>query len=172
MWFPTAVASTNAMQLFGSRFEAERGSEWYLQSGAAATVKALSLGTLLFSRLLASNHVRLTTDPAAAAQQTIVLFEAFVVGGFKQPPPHGVGAANTNEWDAFCAGLAWGSLHSAIAVPESVSPTRLHFSGGSSRRAASVWRMLAGTVETFPKIEGPSDCEVVALASKETRTAG
>lgn len=164
MWFPVVHESTAPMQLFGPRFDAERGSEWYLQSGAAATMKALSLGTLLFSRLLALNSARLTTSPESAARQTIVLFEAFVVGAFKQELPAELNRV-PNEWDALCASLAWGALHAARSVPSGLAARRLHSVGSNSKPVASVWSMLASTVAAFPQVEGPLDCEVIALGN-------
>ncbi len=52
MWQPTPRRlPEGAFDLFPLRFEQESGYWWYLQSGASATVRALSLGRLLFSLL-------------------------------------------------------------------------------------------------------------------------
>ena len=71
-------------------------------------VKALSLGIMLLSAVGADNPaVRLTTRPDCTAQNTIVLFEAFVTKEFKLGQYRASGITK-DEWDAFLASLTWG----------------------------------------------------------------
>ena len=170
MWFPSERSHRPNLQMFSPRFGAERGTEWYLQSGAAATLKAIGLGMLLFTLLLERQpKLNLTTDPKSAGRNLLVVYEAFVVGSFKIPLPVKAGRA-ANEWDAFTAGLAWGALNCGFLVPRLVGAQELHVPGSFRGDAVSVWQMIAASVPTKPEISGPADCQVVGLA--EVAAAG
>lgn len=80
MWFPIRREECANLELFKPRFDAEKGRGWYLQSGAAATVKAISIAAMLVGLLTSKQpEVRLTTNPSSAADRTIVLYEAVSV---------------------------------------------------------------------------------------------
>ena len=161
MWIPLTSAHGPDLSLFEARFDAEEDHRWYVQAGAAASLKAMVLGDLLF-RLLGSHlggKVGLTTSLKGWEQGTIVLYEAFVAGSHKVT---GAPAAEEapDEWDAFVAALAWGHFHSDFELPNGYRAVRLHEAGDRDpREVLSIWSTLrrAGTVA------GPPDCEVVAL---------
>jgi hypothetical protein len=103
MWFPIGLKQCANLQLFNPRCDDERGSECYVQSGAAATVKAISIAAMLVNLLTSKQPgVKLTTDPSSGADGAITLYEAFVVGKgeFKMPVPAvekmGAGQADAN----------------------------------------------------------------------------
>lgn len=177
MWLPIERSERNDLTLFRPRFDAEcafpterqRKSAWYLY-GAQATIKALSVGTMLFSLIRNMKlKIRLTTKPDFDSIEpgTIVLFEAFAVGSFKVPHPSGV-PRNGDEWDAFTASLAWGALHKSFRVPSGPQlPRRLHTVGTQSpEKTLSIWSIIAGNVPSITPVDGPPDCDVVGFASE------
>jgi len=83
MWLPLEHRHRPQLKLFGPRFEAERGSEWYLQSGAAATMKSMALGVLLREHLRSElGHLPTITSSAGDRSTALIVFEAYVVGPF------------------------------------------------------------------------------------------
>jgi hypothetical protein len=168
MWFPIGLGLEQCanLQLFKPRCEEERGgSEWYLQSGAAATVKAISIAAMLIGLLTTKQPgVKLTTDPSAGTDGTITLYEAFVVGEFKMPVPAKATKAK-NEWDAFTASLAWGAVNWKFDIPPSVCHKELHKAGSSLPEIASVWKIVASLVPRHPQVDGPLDCQIVGLTT-------
>ena len=168
MWFPVGCeqcASHQPFQLFKRRFHEEEKSEWYLQSGAAATVKAVSIAAMLVDLITSRQpKVKLTTDPSSVANRTIVLYEAFVAGKFKTPQPQPA-ILPENEWDAFTASLAWGAKNGYFNFPPTVEPHELHRAGSSVGRIASVWQIVANLVASKPQVEGPLDCQIVGLGN-------
>jgi hypothetical protein len=167
MWFPIGLEHRASLQLFKPRFDEERGSEWYVQSGAAATVKAVSIAAMFMDLLISKQPgIRLTTDPASAGEGTLALYEAFVVGEgkFKMRLPARATLAK-NEWDAFTASLAWGAVNWAFDIPPSVQPRELHKAGSSPRGIASVWQIVASLVSPAPRVDGPLDCQIVGLTA-------
>lgn len=168
MWFPVSRRESPALSVFGPRFDAERGSEWYLQSGAAATLKAISLGSMLLSELLARCPTRsFSTDTRAKDEQVVVLYEAFVVGPYKVRPPATVSGSAANEWDALTASLAWGALNAGFQLPSALRAVELHGRGSRQGDVISVWRVIADNLPDRRAIDGPSDCQVVALSVAE-----
>ncbi len=113
--------------------------------GAATTLKALSLGIMLFSLIRARNsNVRLTTDPGCTTPNTISLFGAFVVGDFKLPHHWRLAQQlipKDDQWDAFLASLAWGALHKSFPVP------------------ALDLKNFESNVPLLPPLDGPPDCD-------------
>lgn len=164
MWFPLENRHRPNMNLFAPRFSAEQGSEWYLQSGAAATLKAISLGTMLREHL---HEFVGTTKRATMIEEwkpgTVLLFEAFVVGKYRvNNVTAGIGV--TDEWDAFTAALAWGNLHLGFLTPIPFHGVQLHRAGARTGPCLSVWDVIFGA-ESF-SASGKSDCEVVALEKR------
>lgn len=166
MWFPISRLESAGLQLFGPRFDAERGSEWYLQSGAAATVKAISLGSMVLSQLLRNRTtVRFSTEFIENGDPAIILFEAFVVASYKVKPPAGA-AATPNHWDALTASVAWGTLNAGLDLPSNLQAVRLHRRGSFLGDVVSVWQVIADTLPLeAATISGPADCEVVGMSS-------
>jgi hypothetical protein len=162
MWLPLEHRHKPRLKLFGPRFQAEAGSEWYLQSGAAATLKAISLGVMLREHLRDCHHLKKRTTHVDFWQpDTLLLFEAFVVGPFKTL---GVKAADAapNEWDAFTAALAWGALHLSFITSPTIAPILLHRTGAREGSCLSVWDVIFG--DLLPPFGSP-DCDVVAMRS-------
>ncbi|MGB3632720.1 MAG: hypothetical protein WA982_01630, partial [Rubrobacteraceae bacterium] len=76
MWLPLEHEHSPNLSFFGPRFKEERRREWYLQAGAAATVKAISLGTMLRKHLSRRcGKVGFVTKPDPWSPKTIILFE-------------------------------------------------------------------------------------------------
>jgi hypothetical protein len=76
MWLPIRRGSLGARErLFAPRFDAEGGREWYLQSGAAASLKAIALGVMLLSAVLETHPcIRLSTAAEDASAGSIVFY--------------------------------------------------------------------------------------------------
>lgn len=164
MWLPLERQHKPHLRLFVPRFHAEKGSEWYLQSGAAATLKAISLGMMLRNYLKESpNITNRTTDINFWRPKTLLCFEAFVVGPYKCLDFQ-VASTAPNEWDAFTAALAWGALNLGFSVPASLNALRLHKPGGRHDACLSVWNII---FNEWMDSSGPPDCEVVALCKKQ-----
>lgn len=170
MWFPVWREQHPRLKLFRPRFCCEKRNGWYLQSGASATLKAISIASMLLDLLTSSQpQLKLSTDPKSSNDKTIVLYEAFVAGEFKVAAPDKVKKAN-NEWDAFIASLAWGACNSGFVTPPSLSHKKLHEAGSAGASSsprpeiASVWNFAASLVRSNPLVNGPPDCQIVALA--------
>ena len=164
MWLPIELRHRPNLRLFGPRFDAERGSEWYLQSGAAAALKSVALGILLREHLRAELDGKLPALSTAYADggKALVLFEAFVVGPFKV-----LGRDVLDETDAMVAAIAWGAVHRGFALPGEFRPVVLHKSGSRTGQCLSLW----STIFSGETVGGPPDCEVVALAEREAGLA-
>ena len=160
MWFPVELNHCSDLDLFSPRFDAERSHEWYLQSGAAATVKATCLGVLLVHELRSKldQDVRMTTNIDAWLPGTMMVYEAFVAGLYKVCGIK-VSEVSSDERDAVIAALAWKAVHAGFALPAGFRARTLHTSGKHGKEAVSVWKHIASD----GSIEGPDDCEVVAI---------
>lgn len=163
MWLPLEHRHGPNLNLFRPRFERESGLEWYLQSGAAATLKAVVLGTLLREHLheALGQSVTYSTSRDSRGDGTIVLYEAFVAGSHKVAPAAGASGA-ANEWDALTAALAWGALHCGFETPPSLEAEKLHEAGSLTGSSLSVWNLFLTDL-----VGGPPDCEVVAFAPRK-----
>ena len=169
MWLPLAFNEAPSLTLFSPRFSAEATHRWYLQSGAAATVKSISLGIPLLEMVrsrLPDREFLWTTAVAEERENSVTLFEAFVAGDYKV---QGFDVAKNapDEWDAFLAALAWGSIHAGFELPDGVEAESLHEAGTHPDPSVSVWDVVAGGTQgsRSTKVAGPSDCEVVGLRS-------
>lgn len=171
MWFPTQRAHSPSLSLFSQRFSEEKGHEWYLQAGAAATLKAISLGCLLFPQI---NGLGVRWAPSTnpdswrKGNRTLMLFEAFVAGDYKLSRPYGVPVAAANEWDAVTAAVSWFLAHGFRSHEPSMQPTNLLYKAGSSQIGGviSVWSIICGTSIPPVHVEGPLDCEIVAMRNQ------
>jgi hypothetical protein len=174
MWFPIYGEHRHSLSLFTPRFPEESGHEWYLQAGAAATLKAASLGCLLFSRLAAQDvlleQVELSTDPGSQKTPgTLVLFEAFVAGEFKLDRPSGVLESAVNEWDAATAASSWFRVRTPCSDGLPGNPVILHKGGSIRDDVISVWNIIINTVVPSSRVHGPHDCEVVGTRNNLIR---
>lgn len=111
MWTPL-VKTFDRGVLFGLRFGAEKGHEWYLQAGASAAVRATQLAYLAlaplverFGRLQMLTRFReLEAAKPSAGIPSIFVWEAFVAGHFKPKYElHVALGTNWNRIDAHCA---------------------------------------------------------------------
>lgn len=147
MWLPIAEVEQPNHCLFPPRFPAERGREWYLQSGAAATVKAIPLGKGIIPHVAQAVPPLCTTTQVAAESwhsNTLLLFEGYVAGDYKVDVPPGCVHA-PNEWDAFLAALAWGARHAGFETPDAYEPRSLYPDpAGWQGDSLSVWDVIWG----------------------------
>jgi hypothetical protein len=174
MWFPTFRQHFESMALFAPRFHRERGRAWYLQAGAAATLKACSLGVLLFNQLQQRVAItRMSTCPSdwTHSGNTLTLFEGFVTADFKIPLAQDVPRAAANEWDALVAAGAWWLTRRQTSTASLAQI--LHQGGTHPTDVLSVWRTIAAGMIDVGVPDGPPDCEVVGLElSRQNAEAG
>lgn len=173
MWIPVPREHGQNIELISHRFkEEEKGYAWYLQSGAAATLKSIVLGVQLFTMLCQklSNskekalNLRFTTDTSGSSPCKLVLFEAFVAGDYKVKPSQEIDKRAPNEWDAFTAALAWfGRETQPACIPKPHKVEVLSPLTSLPPDRISVWKMIAAQVPDCPQIEGEDACKVVAL---------
>lgn len=164
MWLPLGREHRPNFELFAPRFAKEKGHAWYLQAGAAATSKAIGLGVMVFSTLLNQcSGLACATNCAEWQGKTLMLFEAFVAGPYKIPPPASLRDA-PNEWDALVAALAWGASHARFRTPDRVRPAVLHGAGARQAECLSVWKAICDASGLPGAHAGPPDCEVVTLS--------
>jgi hypothetical protein len=159
MWLPLEHEHQPRLNLFGPRFPAEKGFEWYLQSGAAASLKAIALGVMLrehLKRSLSQCQAAATTLDGRTAGR-LVLFEAFVAGTYQVS--RFTSTTAPNEWDAFVAALAWGAIHAGLSVPPGFRAVPLHTGGTRKGPCLSIWSVIFSD----EPVAGPPDCDVVAL---------
>lgn len=166
MWFPTQREHSQSLSLFSPRFPEESGHEWYLQAGAAATLKAASLGCLLFSQVEGlSVRLEPSTEPDSwrTRNVTLILFEAFVAGAFKLDCPSKVPPTAANEWDAATAAVSWFLAHGFSSKESSGRPSTLHQAGSQKGNVISAWSIILGACVAPVSVQGPPDCEIVAI---------
>ncbi len=106
-----------------------------------------------------------STDPDSWRNQngSLILFEAFVAGHYKLARPSGVPDGGANEWDAATAALSWLLAHGAASGGASTIPTTLHKAGNQRGAVMSVWSIILGACVAPVAVQGPADCEIVAM---------
>jgi hypothetical protein len=164
MWFPVYREHAPSLKLFAPRFDAESGHAWYLQAGAAATLKAIGLGRLLASQLSSSKvRLMLSTNPDAWRSGSLTLFEAFVAGDYKFSAPEGAAGSAENEWDAAIAAVAWYTAHGPTPIDVCPEDAACHVAGSCEDDVVSVWDVVFGGCVPPVRVRGPLDCEVVGI---------
>lgn len=160
MWQPTPRRlPQGAFDLFPLRFAQESGYWWYLQSGASATVRALSIGRLLFSLLdIPRELTQFVTCPTHSA--CIELFEGFVAGQWKLPRDISK-YPNGHCWDAVTTAAAF---QIAITSGESHSVV-LHKAASHNEPLISHWKTIVGSTGLYTKY-CDTDCMVVGIDSR------
>jgi hypothetical protein len=160
MWQPTPQRlPQGAFDLFPLRFDNESGFWWYLQSGASATVRALSIGRLLFSLLdIPRELTQCVTGPTHAG--CIELFEGFVAGDWKLPRDI---AKHPNQhcWDAVTTAAAF---QIAIKSGEN-SSLILHRATSYEGSLISHWKTIVGASGLYTKY-CDTDCMIVGIDSR------
>lgn len=167
MWqpAPTEVA-TEAFQLFGPRFSEERGSEWYLQSGAAALAKAITLGRLIFSlcdfkksKVISScDH----NDPC-----DLVLYEGFVAGDWKLGPGRQNGHSD-HQWDAISTAIAYQRYLANMRGKRATDVSLLHKPHSVETPVISHWKTILESAG-MPNHLVRRDCAVVGFNWKSQK---
>lgn len=163
MWQPAPRhVPQGAFELFEPRFAEEQDYRWYLQSGAAATVKALSIGSLLFSGFTDLVQI-VSCSTTANASNRIRLFEGFVAGRWKLPHDATV-ADGEHAWDALTTAVAfhWGSS----ANNEIRSAALIHESGSCRHEVISHWRTVVEDVG-MDSSQCKTDCMIVGFDSED-----
>lgn len=162
MWQPTPRRlPPGAFDLFPLRFAQEAGYWWYLQSGASATVRALSIGRLLFSLLdIPRELTQFATLPTRSSG--IELFEGFVAGDWKLPRDI---AKHPNQhcWDAVTTAAAF---QLAIKGSESKSFI-LHNAGSYESSLIPHWKTIVGSAGLYTKY-CDTDCMIVGIDSRSS----
>ncbi|MDA7918244.1 hypothetical protein N9B20_01145 [Mariniblastus sp.] len=161
MWQPSPdEIPQGEFSLFEPRFACERGCEWYLQSGASATVKAISIGKLLLS--LANLGEKTTFSTYVSQSSDIVLFEGFVVGDWKLP-----GAEEFSEgahaWDALTTAAAF---HYSQGSEKQAGLAVIHDWGSIKEPVVSHWKTIVQEAG-LSGIHCDKDCAVVGFNSKD-----
>ena len=92
MWTPAPSVLPDEGNLFDLRFKPQEvGYGWYMQSGAAATMKALTLGKILISQLVRLGfRPQFITERKPPSPGQLCLFEAFVTGTYRTPPAQSI----------------------------------------------------------------------------------
>ena len=174
MWFPIPHNLGSGENLFEPRFEEEADFRWYLQSGAAASIKSIALGRMLFWHIREKlgiehpNGVKHATDLACRilpahewiesgdGHGEITLFEAFVAGKYKKNYRFGdIEKAHDDKKDACIGALAWIAASQGRVVAQE---KQLHRAGTADAPVHSLWGQITQTA-----MGGPPDCDVVAL---------
>lgn len=160
MWQPASHRlPAGQFDLFPLRFEQESGYWWYLQSGASATVRALSIGRLLFSLL---NIPRELTQFATCATSSacIELFEGFAAGNWKLP----------RDVSRYPNGHCWDAITTAAAYQFAIRPSEsksvvLHHDSSYSEPLISHWKTIVGSAGLYTRY-CDTDCMVVGMDSR------
>ncbi len=162
MWIPAPVELPEAGRLFRARCTQEAGREWYLQSGAAATVKALTFAKIIFTRLRAQfPNLHLSTSPAVPPKDTLTLFEGFVTGEvYKPDPPEGIDRGD--RWDALCTALAYAKMVVGAELPPGYDADTLLPQAAGNPESYSIW-MFAALAAGFDGRALADTCTVVGL---------
>jgi hypothetical protein len=176
MWIPIEFEQTKSWKLFRPRFDQEKGHGWYLQGGAAATLKAIGLGFLLFNALRRKDVTDfcLSTSPelnnTGAEVKLITVYEAFVTGDYKIALPPSSSENVSDMWDAYIAAAAWFWIH--VQQMENWRSSTLHGAGSCKKRGQqviSIWEVIANAMTPKIEIKGCPDCEVVGVCHKDVK---
>ncbi len=159
MWQPTPSRLPDGIfDLFPLRFEQESGYWWYMQSGASATVRALSIGRLLFSLLdIPRELTQCVTGPTHSA--CIELFEGFVAGEGRWKLPRNISRyPNEHCWDAVTTAAAF---QMAIREDKGTSFV-LHRAMSYHEPILSHWKTIIGSTGLYTRY-CDTDCMVVGI---------
>jgi len=155
MWIPVIAELQPRQHVFQQRCEGEHPYEWYLQAGAQASVKAVTLCCLLFQQ--AGVPVRLTTDSHFWSPSLSLCFEGFICGDNLDAAPPG---EDQDYLDAFAVALAGWQCYCAPPGPAAVHH---HHAGGANGHSASIWSLIAMSCGGG-EVHGPADCDVLSPA--------
>ena len=170
MWFPihsVAAAQSASFAMFSNRFHQEQGLGWWMQSGAAAKVKATSVGYTILNHIC--NHAPLgprtavTLDTMRWRTGEALLYEGFVGGAYK------LSTANDDIFDAFTSGAAFWGLNgggAAVSCTATVpprSPASFHAAQSQQGDVFSAWSAIANRAGLYNWQDIALDCQVVGF---------
>jgi hypothetical protein len=160
MWQPTPRRiPQGAFDLFHIRFAQETGYWWYLQSGASATIRAVSIGRLLLSLLdIPRELTQFATCPTHST--CIELFEGFVAGHWKLP----------RDISKYSNGHCWDAVTTAAAFQMAIRGGKgesfvLHQAMSHNGPLVSHWKTIVGSTGLYTKY-CDTDCMVVGIDSR------
>lgn len=160
MWQPTPNQhSQDRFDLFPQRFAQESALWWSLQSGASATVRALSIGRLLFSLLDIPRSLTLfATCPTDSG--CIELFEGFVASHWKLPQDIAKHPSQ-QVWDAVTTATAF-----QIAIKNAPTDSVvIHRATSYEGPLICHWKTIVGATGLYTKYCG-TDCMIVGIDSQ------
>lgn len=164
MWFPVYTAGpAPGDPLFPCRCKEERTREWYLQSGAAATLKAIGLGTWLFSLLHEElPGLQFTTEPEEWRRrpERLLLFESFVAGSYKRSPPEGM---PHDSWDALLGAAALWATEVAMGTAVGTAARRFEPAIPGDPSIVSVWKVILNQTGYSTRSGSAGACGTYAL---------
>ena len=156
MWIPVEDLKKDG-NLFKKRFEAE-GSKyrWYLQSGAAATLKSIVIGKNLFGLLI--KDIQFTTSPEDWKNgNKILLFEGFAAGNYKGEIKNEETEHKADARQIACA---------FIEYVKGNEECKLNKEDYVENSDISVWDIIATQKH---KVGCPPDCLVVGIKNNDNR---
>lgn len=170
MWFPifsAAAVQSASFALFSTRFAQEQGLGWWMQSGAAAKVKAMSIGYTVLSYICnnapQTQNTALSLDISHWQAGGILLYEGFVGGNYK------LSDDNDDIFDAFTSAAAFWGLHgggtpvSCTAKAPPRLPLRFHAAQTQPSDVLSVWEAIVNRSGLTSSQNVALDCEVVGF---------
>lgn len=170
MWFPifsAADAQSASFALFSTRFAQEHGLGWWMQSGAAAKVKAMSIGYTVLNYVCSnapqSQNIPFSLDISDWQTGGILLYEGFVGGNYK------LSTTNADVFDAFTSAAAFWGLHgggtpvSCTAKTPSRLPAQFHAAKTQAGEVFSVWSAIVNRIGLSNTGNVALDCEVVGF---------
>lgn len=161
MWQPVPEFKTDSeYDLFPIRLDAEKGYQWYLQSGASALARAISTGITLFSILNQKyplNNVSFSTT--GKVNVDIELFEGFVAGDWKLDQA-AESSFSPHCWDALLTGLGF---HYAKDESRGLSDcATMHQPGAFNDNTHSHWHTILSDLEINSE-NCKTDCLIVGF---------
>ena len=157
MWLPAGRVETLVEHpVFEPRFGAEKQPYlWYAQAGAAASIKALVLGSMLFEEIGPERLTKTTTQIETWREDSgILLYEGFVVGERRH-------ATESNESQDELDARAVATAFFDTSIGSDGQRSEVLHAAGDAKRAFSVWNSILNFAGEANH-SGPCDCQVVA----------
>ncbi|MEQ9305497.1 MAG: hypothetical protein RJQ14_16420, partial [Marinoscillum sp.] len=169
MWQPVPESNAGTVfDLFPARFAAEdreinkQNRRWYKFGGATSSVKAISIGYMLFNDIKdAIKKKSITTFHKTTAD--IELFEGFVTGDWKLPRKKRCGF-NSHSWDAALTAL--GYHYARNKNQKKRKQALIHKAESSDDTIISHWKTILDQVG-LKKHQCDQDCLVVGFAKHD-----
>ncbi|MFI4847876.1 MAG: hypothetical protein ACIAZJ_02155 [Gimesia chilikensis] len=165
MWQPVPALtqdSKSEYDLFVARFDEESKYQWYLQSGAAALAKALSIGKLLLTLLDDDNTLNEVSFSLTDSEKAnIELYEGFVAGDWK------LDQSETSElsdhcWDALVTAIGFHYAKREVNKEKEEQIATIHSANTEDRTVISHWHTILDDLNSKSE-DSNSDCLVVGF---------